>query len=632
MATTGASGRTVAGRYRLDRLIGRGGAGAVWRGHDERLNRPVAVKEISFPTDGPQAEIGQERALREARAAARLGDAGVVQIYDIHEEDDGAYLIMELVDAPTLSALVRRTGPLEPHTVAALGVRVLDTLVATHRVGIVHRDVKPSNVLIDGDVPRLTDFGIARLGDESAITSSGVVMGTPAYIAPEHARGEPVGPAADLYGLAATLYYAVEGTAPFGESSSVATVMAVLDRPPRRPRRAGPLTDLLDDLLVKDPAERPDAVEVRDRLVALRDGFTDDTAVPVAAAAADDAPADDDELPSTTTAHDAATADTDEVARAEVIAAGAAVAAAAADDTPTDDDIPPDGGTPDGGPPADDSGAGDAQVDEPEPHDLPPPAARARPSERAGRRPVALGVVALVALALFALAGLRSNDGGDDGRDDVQEPGAAGGVAAAAPSADATVPATAGQPSDAGGQAPASAVPSVAPTDAAETEPVSDGVLPAYDVEVPDDWVVLAPDGVPYQVAHPPGWQVVDRPGNLIDIRDPQTGTYLRLDFVAARRDPVGAWEEFEPAFADRFAGYRRIGIEPTTYKGDPAALWEYRYRSGGADLHAYNLGVNADDFGFALNLQARQGNFAAARELWPYFLASYEFTAQPPR
>jgi hypothetical protein len=154
-------------------------------------------------------------------------------------------------------------------------------------------------------------------------------------------------------------------------------------------------------------------------------------------------------------------------------------------------------------------------------------------------------------------------------------------------------------------------------------------VLPAHDVEVPAEWVVFAPDDAPYRVAHPPDWQVVYMADTRTDIRDPRTGTYLRLDWVDVQRDPVAAWEAFEPTFADRQDGYRRVALEPTTYRGNPAALWEYRYRSGAADLHAYNLGVNAGDFGFGLNLQARQRHFAAARRLWPYFLASYDFT--PP-
>lgn len=612
MVGRSASGRVVAGRYRLDRLIGRGGAGAVWRGHDERLHRPVAVKEITFPSDGPQAEIGQIRALREARAAARLHDTGVVQIYDIIEDDDGAYLIMELVDAPNLSVLVRRGGPLQPRAVAILGVRVLDTLVAAHRAGIVHRDIKPSNVLVDGDVPRLTDFGIARLGDEATITSSGVVMGTPAYIAPEHARGEPVGPPADLYGLGATLYYAVEGTAPFGESSSVATVVAVLDRPPRPSRRAGPLAALLDALLVKDPGDRPNADAVRDRLVAIgRDAAGDPEAVaagPEIVASTSDA----------VVAVDEAVDDTDEVQRIDEPAAP----------PPVDEDVAT----------TEDAAAiGERAV----PDDLEPPADDLEPPAEPGtardrRRPIAVAVLAVLALALLAALNLESGDAGDDRGDDADRDAAAVAAASTSPAVRATAAAdrspTAGDPVVEGGTQPG-AGPSASPqrarspsgTSPRSDEPDPDGVLPAYDVDVPDDWVRFDAPDAPYSIAHPPGWEVIDRQGSLADIRDPRTGTYVRLDWVGEKRDPVDAWRTFEPDFAGRQTNYRRLELEATTFKGDRAALWEYRYGSSAA-MHAYNLGVNAGDYGYGINLAARQSDFAEARRLWPYFLASHEF------
>lgn len=258
------SGRRVGNRYRLDELIGRGGAGAVWRAYDERLQRPVAVKEILWPVD--PREFGPERALREARAAARLRDPGVVQVYDMLTDRDRAYLVMELVDAPSLDRLVEREGPLAPRVAAALGIRILSTLTAAHSAGIIHRDVKPSNVLIEGDVPRLTDFGIARLGDDPALTATGTVMGTPSFIAPEQARGAPAGPPADLYGLGATLYFAVEGVPPFAEENSLQTAMAVVSRQHRPPQRAGHLTGVIEALLQKDPEARPDADEVRRQL------------------------------------------------------------------------------------------------------------------------------------------------------------------------------------------------------------------------------------------------------------------------------------------------------------------------------------------------------------------------------
>ncbi|HSJ43182.1 MAG TPA: serine/threonine-protein kinase [Euzebyales bacterium] len=593
MADEPASARKVADRYRLDRLIGRGGSGAVWRGFDERLRRLVAIKEIAFSADADEADVGRRRALREARAAARLGGEGVVEVYDIVEADGRAYLIMELVDAPNLNTLVRRAGPMTPHAVATLGLRVLDILDTAHRAGIVHRDVKPSNVLIDGDEPRLTDFGIARLGDDVTLTGSGVVMGTPAYIAPEHARGDEIGPAVDIYGLGATLYYAVEGVPPFGSGGSLATVMAVLRDPPRPLERAGPLTDVLEELLVKDPAARPAADALRARLEEIA-GTGDDAweadgrggTVAVTAAL--------DEWPST-----------DEIASAAAPSGGDR----SSDATTPDDDRPM-------------SDVADA-VEGPAvagPHDVEDAAASGDP----GRRRVAVGV-ALAVLVLTAFALTRADGPGGGGAATATgraSPPAAAGAPAATPSAAVTDAAGAEDP-EADGASPTPSeptAPSPSPT------PAADGVLPSYDVDAPDEWMVHDPDDLPYRVAHPPGWEVVRQSATLTDVRDPRTGMYLRLDWVADRRDPVAAWERQEESFAARHAGYERIQLRPTTYRGDRAALWEYRYREGGATLHAYNLGVNRGDNGFALNLQARQSEFDAARELWPYFLASHRF------
>jgi eukaryotic-like serine/threonine-protein kinase len=591
MADEPARARRIADRYRLERLIGRGGSGAVWRGFDERLRRPVAIKEIAFSADAAEADVGRRRALREARAAARLGGEGVVEVYDIIEVDGRAYLIMELVDAPNLNTLIRRAGPMTPDAVAELGLRVLGILKTAHRAGIVHRDVKPSNVLIDGDEPRLTDFGIARLGDDVTLTASGVVMGTPAYIAPEHARGDEIGPAVDIYGLGATLYYAVEGVPPFGSGGSLATVMAVLSDPPRPLERAGPLTEVLEEVLVKDPASRPDADALRARLEAV-----------AATGGGDEA---SDEGPST-----------DEVVRDEPSKAAA----------PSGADAPSAGATPGDDRSSDRATPGDRPISDAAAAEGHPPAAAARGAEvaaasgdpRRRRQRVAVGVV-LAVLLLTAFALTRAGD----------RPDAAGGAATA--TATASAPDAAGAPGATPSRADtaaddASPTPSGSPAPSSSPTPFTDGVLPSYDVEVPDDWVVHDPDDLPYRVAHPPGWQVVRRGGTLTDVRDPRTGTYLRLDWVAERRNPVTAWERQEESFAARHEGYERLRLRSTTYRGDRAALWEYRYRDGGVTLHAYNLGVNRGDNGFALNLQARQSRFQAARELWPYFLASYRF------
>ncbi len=261
----------IAGRYALRSLIGRGGSGAVWRADDRRLRRAVAVKQIVLGDH--RSTRSRTRAMREAQAVAKLRAPGVVRLYDVHDDGGQVYLVMELIEAPSLSRLVRRTAPLDPVRVAQIGRSMLAALLAVHDAGIVHRDVKPSNVLVDDTAVHLTDFGIALLEDDHTVTASGSVLGTPAYMAPEQARGERVGPAADLYGLGATLYFALEGCAPFADHGSVQTTHAVRDQPHRPGRQLGPLEPVIEALLVKDPAARPAADEVAAALDVAAEGL-----------------------------------------------------------------------------------------------------------------------------------------------------------------------------------------------------------------------------------------------------------------------------------------------------------------------------------------------------------------------
>ncbi|MDP9072790.1 MAG: serine/threonine protein kinase, partial [Actinomycetota bacterium] len=200
----------IAGRYRLVGAIGKGGSGVVWRAEDLRLQRQVAMKEL-FPRVGIEESERrrlQHGVLREARAAARLHHPGAVAVYDVVEDGDRQFIVMELVEAPDLSQVVADGGPRSPARTAALGLELLDVLQAAHRAGIVHRDVKPGNVLVpDGDRCRLSDFGIASLIDDPSITATGMIKGTPSYMSPEQAMAGPIGAATDLWSLAATLYF-----------------------------------------------------------------------------------------------------------------------------------------------------------------------------------------------------------------------------------------------------------------------------------------------------------------------------------------------------------------------------------------------------------------------------------------
>jgi serine/threonine protein kinase len=240
--------------------------GVVWRAQDGVLGREVAVKEVVFPPTMPQEERrpAQARVLREARAAARLNHPGVVTLYDVLQDRGGTFIVMELVKAPTLADLVRAEGPLPPERVAELGGQLAGALEAAHAAGIVHRDVKPANVMVPPrGMAKLADFGIASLAGDPQLTSTGLVIGSPAYMAPEQARGEASGPPVDFWALGATMFYAVEGEPPFDRGTSIATLAAVVNDPPRTPRRAGPLGPLITALLAKDPESRPSGPKVR---------------------------------------------------------------------------------------------------------------------------------------------------------------------------------------------------------------------------------------------------------------------------------------------------------------------------------------------------------------------------------
>ncbi|TCC65675.1 serine/threonine protein kinase [Kribbella pittospori] len=275
--------RLLAGRYRLLDPLGRGGMGVVWRARDELLGRPVAVKEVLVPQELPEEErdVLRRRTLREARSAARLTHPSVVMMYDVVEEDGRPWLVMELVPSRTLAQVCRERGRLPWREVAGIGLEVLAALQAAHPAGVLHRDVKPSNVLLadDGRVV-LTDFGIASLEGDGSLTRSGALLGSPAFIAPERVRARGVGPESDLWSLGATLYTAVEGRPPFDRGSALPTLAAAVTEPPDPAQFAGPLWPVIEGLLRKDPAERMSAAEAT-RLLRLA-VWTPDVATSIA--------------------------------------------------------------------------------------------------------------------------------------------------------------------------------------------------------------------------------------------------------------------------------------------------------------------------------------------------------------
>ena len=268
------TGRVIAGRYRLKGPIGRGAMGTVWRAWDEILDREVAVKELRISDGLPPDERAKayQRTHREARTAARLSHPGLVTVFDVAEEDGRPWIIMELVAARSLDQIVAHDGPLPPHRAAHAGRQLLAALATAHAAGVLHRDVKPSNVLLaDGGRAVLTDFGIATFQGDPKLTQTGMVMGSPGFTAPERIQGNAATPASsDLWSLGATLYAAVEGHGPFDWAGGAITTMSAIinSDPPPAPSAAG-LGAVIDALLRRNPADRPDAATAARMLGAM---------------------------------------------------------------------------------------------------------------------------------------------------------------------------------------------------------------------------------------------------------------------------------------------------------------------------------------------------------------------------
>jgi eukaryotic-like serine/threonine-protein kinase len=272
MVDPGRGDRVVAGRYALTDVLGQGGMGTVWLATDRVLERKVALKEVTFSVELSDEErrILRERTMREARAAARLDHPCVTRVYDVVEEGGKPWLVMEHISSRSLQEILENEGPLSPTAVATIGLDLLAALDAAHDAGIVHRDVKPSNVLVDPHGHAcLTDFGIATTTGDSSLTTQGALIGSPSYMAPERANGEEPRPPVDLWSLGATLYAAVEGRPPFDKGEPMATLLSVVSEPPAPMLRAGPLEPVLRGLLTKDPAQRSTTSQAARQLTAL---------------------------------------------------------------------------------------------------------------------------------------------------------------------------------------------------------------------------------------------------------------------------------------------------------------------------------------------------------------------------
>ena len=383
-------GHLVAGRYRLLERIGGGGMGAVWLASDELLGRQVAVKQVLPPPTADETAVAQQRqrALREGRIAARLSHPHAVAVYDVALEDGAPWLVMEYLPSRSLAEVLHEDGVLPVDQVAQVGAQVADALAATHAAGIVHRDVKPANVLI-GRGPRveglvkITDFGISHASDDVTLTQTGQITGTPAFLAPEVARGGEVTPESVVFSLGATLYTCLEGHPPFGmDDNALRLLHRVAGGEVIPPRRAGSMSGTLTRMLAADPADRPTTTEARDELARLavgRDG--DPTTVLLART----------KLRSSTNR-----ARTEELGTGALPAAGAGAAAAAVVGDPGTavQDVP-------AGPPT------------PSPPAVAPAAARPRQSKR--RRGPVLAALVLLAVLLAGGGALWLTSRGDTG-------------------------------------------------------------------------------------------------------------------------------------------------------------------------------------------------------------------------
>jgi serine/threonine protein kinase len=592
-------GSLLAKRYRLLGSLGRGGMGIVWQARDEVLGREVAVKEVLLPPELPEDEraVMRERTLREARSAARLSHPNVVTVYDVVEEDGRPWIVMELVRSRTLAQAIRDDGVLPWREVAGIGVQVLAALQAAHAAGVLHRDVKPSNVLLaeDGRVV-LTDFGIASLEGETTLTRTGMLVGSPAFIAPERVRARGAGPESDLWSLGATLYTAVEGRPPHDRGGALPTLTAAVTEAPDPAPSAGPLWPAIDGLLRKEPAERIDARETGRLLRQALDTAGQQPAVAPAAGStiSPDSgqrtsvlpvpPQIDTEPPS---------AGTPSVGAAPAPAAGTPLAGASypVAGTPLAAASPPAAGTPL-------AGASPAAADGP-----PPGAPSAVPDAGPPVRRVTLAVLACL-VVVGAVVGwvLRPTDN-DPGN---QSPQAGGSSSTAPPSTRSSPSATRSSPSATTSKpATATSKPPATTSGPPPTAPPATGVPAGFRRHT---------DSTGFSLVVPEGW-TVGRDGQQVSFREPGGSRRLLIDQTdQPKADPVADWRQQEQVRRDGYADYRRIRIEAVDYFVK-AADWEFTYAAGSGRQHVLIRGVvTSDDQAYGIYWSTPESQWPTSR------------------
>lgn len=665
--------RLLAGRYRLGDVLGRGGMGTVWRAEDETLDRTVAVKELRFPTNIDEDEKRRliTRTLREAKAIARIRNNSAVTVFDVVDEDDRPWIVMELVEGKSLAEVIREDGLLEPKRAAEVGLAILDVLRSAHREGILHRDVKPSNVLIaeDGRVV-LTDFGIAQVEGDPSITSTGMLVGAPSYISPERARGHKPGPAADLWSLGGLLYAAVEGIPPYDKGSAIATLTAVMTEPLEEPKNAGPLRDVIYGLLTKDPAKRLDDAGARamlsvvvhapepestdaTRVVPLpgqpdsREGKRGEEAgeklrgalrsVRKAAGAATAAAAARSKTGGDTAKPDTAEPGTAKSGTGAAAGAGGATAgtkpgsagsagtgsagrpAATAPDAAT---------TPDTA--AKKSSSGWPVVPPPD-LDLPPrPVPRAPLTDVVPKRTLVV-IAVLVALAVLGTVLVLTLNGGD-------KDGGSGGAAPAASGSASTKQdkSTGGTRGNDGGTRAGGANSAPASTGSDSGKATDASASASDDKSDPDDSgakgssdaapaVTTRKSGQGYSIGLPKGWSFKSSDGAGDRYTGPE-GQRLLVGWTSTpKSDPVADWKNQERGMVR--AQYRRIRIEAVDYRNWNTADWEFTYSEGGTKYRSIDRGfvVNGHQ-GYGLMYSAKAANWGSElrKDTWKTLTKSF--------
>ncbi|MFC8780179.1 serine/threonine-protein kinase [Streptomyces nigra] len=634
--------RLLAGRYRLGGVLGRGGMGTVWRAVDETLGRTVAVKELRFPSNIDEEEKRRliTRTLREAKAIARIRNNSAVTVYDVVDEDDRPWIVMELVEGKSLAEVIREDGLLEPRRAAEVGLAVLDVLRSAHREGILHRDVKPSNVLLESDTDRvvLTDFGIAQVEGDPSITSTGMLVGAPSYISPERARGHKPGPAADLWSLGGLLYASVEGVPPYDKGSAIATLTAVMTEPLEEPKNAGPLRDVIYGLLTKDPEKRLDDAGARAMLNAVIHAPRTERAAE-ASDATKVVP-----LPSQSDASSrkgrsgaaAASRKAEEAGerlrgalrsvRKAAVGAGAAgtVGADAATGSPSAPSASTDASTSKPAPATasaedakatNDAGSGPSSgwpV-------MPPPDLPARPVQRAPltdvvpkRTLLIIAVVVLVAVLGVVLALTL----GDDGSEASGKSGGTGSSAAAKETPD-TKSDDEGGTGRGDGDAKSTAEPDSGTGKGDGSEPSAGSSEAAGGGDGDGDGQSSGgaavesthKGGQGYSIGLPKGWKFQST-GSAGDRFTGPDGQKLLVAWTSTPKgDPVADWKSQERYMVR--SQYKKIRIEQVDYRGWNTADWEFTYVEGGTEYRTIDRGFVVNDHsGYALMYTAKAGDW----------------------